>query len=382
MNMNSHNNSPLSILFFDTALIFYIIWGCIKDVDPEMDGLKYCLYLTVVLSFISIMLKGRFTLLNIMLFLFLVSMGLYFKQVHLDSKILPISFLIIAANTIKADHIVRTFFFSLFILTSLIILLSFLGVLRDNVQLHKIGDVVYESHSLGFNWYSGTTFRAITLIFSYLYLNRYKVNYLKLFSILLLSVLLVLLTTRRLLLLVSVTTVFLYLLAYKFHVLEFKSKLWKYVSLFAYPAAFMFYIVLVFSTFVSPDFYDWYDENTSGRLSLTLSAFLQYPITLMGNVVDLVGAIEAEYSTLEYNYIDSGYIYWLLVYGVLFCLFIVISHIVIFYRSYKTRNKFLYIWCLLLAFMNISNDFFTASYLNPVIFLLLAKFPKVDKLLL
>ena len=256
--------------------------------------------------------------------------------------------------------------------------MSFLGVLSDKVQTHRVGDAVLESHALGFKWYSGPTFRAITLMFSYLYLNRKKVNYLQLTTVLLLSVFLAILTTRRLLLLASVTSVILYLLTYKCNLFEFKSKLWKYVGLFAYPAAFMFYIVLAFSTFVSPDFYDWYDENTSGRLSLTLSAFLQYPITLMGNVVDFVGAIEAEYSTLEYNYIDSGYIYWLLVYGILFCLFIVIAHVAILYRSYKSQNKFLYIWCMILAFLNISNDFFTASYLNPMIFLLLAKFPKID----
>lgn len=378
MDVGTRNSSVLSKLFFSAALIFYIIWGCLKDADVEIDGLKYYLYVSVLLSFISIVVKGKYTFWGCLLFVFVTGMGLYYKQVHLDPAILPISFLIFAANNIKVDFIIKIFFYSLLVLTSLVILMSLLGILSDKIQTHRVGDAVLESHALGFMWYSGPTFRAIALVFSYLYLNRKEISYFRLAFVLLLSVLLVLLTTRRLLLLVSVTSVFLYLLTYKFHVLEFKSKLWKYVSLFAYPAAFMFYIVLAFSTFVSPDFYDWYDENTSGRLSLTLSAFLQYPITLMGNVVDLVGAIEAEYSSLDYNYIDSGYIYWLLVYGVLFCLFIVISHIVIFYRSYKSQNKFLYIWCLLLAFMNISNDFFTASYLNPIIFLLLAKFPKID----
>ena len=378
MDVGTRDGSVLSTLFFSGALIFYIVWGCLKDADIEIDGLKYYLYLSVILSTFCIILKGRFSFWGIILFLFVAGMGLYFKQVHLDPAILPICFLIFSANNIKIDYIVKVFFYSLLVLTSLIILMSFLGVLSDKVQTHGIGDEILESHALGFKWYSGPTFRAITLIISYLYLNRGKANYLQLACVLFVSIVLVLITTRRLLLLISITTVVLYWLSYRLRILEFNSKFWKFVSLFAYPVAFAFYIILAFSTFISPSFYEWYDDNTSGRLSLTLAAFVQYPITLWGNVVDLVGAIEAEYSSLDYNYIDSGYIYWLLVYGVLFCLFIVISHIVIIYRSYKSQNKFLYIWCLLLAFMNISNDFFTASYLNPIIFLLLAKFPKID----
>ena len=110
MDVGTRNSSILSSLFFSGDSILYIAWGCLKDADIEIDGLKYFLYLSIMLSSFSIFLKGRFTFWGCLLFVFIAGMGLYYKQVHLDPAILPISFLIFAANNIKVDYIIKNFF--------------------------------------------------------------------------------------------------------------------------------------------------------------------------------------------------------------------------------------------------------------------------------
>lgn len=102
-------------------------------------------------------------------------------------------------------------------------------------------------------------------------------------------------------------------------------------------------------------------------------AFDKYKVKLFGQKIEMVGARDASGSIEDYFYIDSGYAYWLLALGSVFFVFMLMSYIRIMYKSYKYQDFAIFAIMLIMAFANISNDFFTTFFAGfPLIVLLFA----------
>ena len=71
----------------------------------------------------------------------------------------------------------------------------------------------------------------------------------------------------------------------------------------------------------------------------------------------------------NYFYIDSGYAYSLLGYGIVFTVLIIFMYSVIYYYCCKNNKKKLFIWITAVAlFTMINNTWITLEY-NPLLFL-------------
>lgn len=372
----SVNNAKL--FFFDVALVLYVFWGAFRDADPSIANIllfsnTYLAYLSVVFSLLSIINRYDYSLSKTLVFLFITAMSFYFKREYQYLDILPLSFLIFAASGATVDHIVKTCLNATILSTLLICGLCFLGFLPDKVFVHYFNDYSsMDSHTMGFFYYSGFSYRALIIIVMSLYVHRKKCSNYKLLGLLVFALISFFISATRLQLLLSLAFILFFVFAYKLNFVSFKKKVWKYFALFFYPVAFIFYITLSLVSFLLPDVQDFWDDEFNGRMGQTIIGFAQYGISLWGNKLEMVGSATAETTMQEYFYIDSGYAYWILAYGVIFTLFILFSYSYVFKRAYEAKETFLFFWLALFAVANINNDFFSLSYYCPTIFFLYA----------
>lgn len=378
--MMKNNNT----LFFDISYLLYVFWGTLRELDLGIEDPRYIAYVSILFAAISIFQRFSFSLLHVLLLIITTGLAFFIKTYHLDISLLPISFLVFAANGISLSHIFKISLTTTIVLTSVVVCLSLMGVLSDIIVSRSVEDQDFDAHCLGFKYYSFPAFRFIFIVFLSLYFMKDSPHFLKVSGILVFIFLAYLITSKRLFLLATLSFLFLFVTVYKFNILKFISRKWKYMSFVLFPSMLVLSIVLPIATFVSPLLIDWINENTSGRMALMIQAFYEYPVNLWGNNIDMVGAVEAEYSSLQYFYIDSGYVYWLLVYGVIVTCLILLAYTTLFYRAYINNNRYVYIYCILVAFINLSNDFFSISYVNPLIFLIFADISeksliKIDK---
>lgn len=376
-NKNKIQCNNMYTLLFDIAFVLYIFWGCFRDADPAFSKMmpfsnNKVAYLSILFSIFGI-IRNRLSIPRLFLLLIVVGFAVFFKRAYNYFEILPISFLVFAATNITVEHIIKVCFRATIVSTLFIFLLSFLGILPDKVFNHTMGEsLVLDAHTFGFFYYSGFSYRILVVSICFLYLYRYSFTVSRIICFVSFITGAYYLSSTRLQLILSSAFLFSLILVFKLKWLSFKHRLWKYVGLVAYPVVFFVSILLPLAYFVSPDFLDWWDESFSGRMSQNITAFTLYNIGLWGNAIEMVGTATAETSSLSYFYIDSGYIYWLLAYGVVFTAFILLAYSAVFYRSYKYNNCYIYLWCLLFAITNTINDFFTLSYYSPLILFLYA----------
>lgn len=369
-------------LFFDIALILYVIWGTLKDADIAIYNLflfnfNYIAYLSVLFSLPCILKWYRISYVRLMILIFVISFAFYFKIYYNYSELLPLSFLIFAATDVPVYRIVKILLSSTFFSTLFICMLCFIDVLPDKVFVHTLDEFsTMDAHTLGFFYYSGFSYRAIVVLISYLYVNRHNFSLIKLLGALFFSFLAYFISSTRQQLIISLLFIFFVILSYNFRINIFMHKIWKYIGLIIYPLAFFSYLAIALSSAVSPDILDWWDKQFSGRMNQTILGFAQYNISLVGNKLEMVGSAAAETTIDEYFFIDAGYAYWLLAYGVLFTAFILLAYSVIVYKAFENRQRFVFFWLLFFAMSNMINDFFTLSYFCPTILFLFADFTR------
>ena len=371
----SKNINRIGALFFYIAFVLYLLWGCFRDINVNIPYKHLTANLSVIFSCICILLRYPFTFWRILFLLVFTGTTIYLKYTHIESNfLLPLSFLIFAAYKVDLDKIVRLLFKTTLISTSIVILLSLLGIIEDKIYYHSIYGIEMETHSMGFTYYSFFAFRFMTIFFSYIYIKRDTLGFLSMAFLLFLSVQVYFLSTTRLQLISSLIFLALYLFVYKFRFISFNSKIWGLASIIVFPLFFLSYNILPLSIIVSPDLYDWWDELFQGRMTATIQGFMQYPVSLWGNEVEMSGVLQMEEGATSYFYIDCAYAYWLLVYGVFFSILTILAHTIVFYRAYREKNIIIYIWCIVIALTYFINDLFTYSYFSPIVIFLFSNF--------
>lgn len=364
-------------ILYDFSLVSYLLWTCILDADFSFSKAHYLVYISVLFSMLCILKRFAFTIFNSICLVFSVSIAFFFFYQYANTRILPIVFLIFSSYGIKIDRIIYLFFRTTLFTTLLVVILSLLGILSNKTTDHLMEEGIYNAQSFGFVYYSFLAFRVLAITISYIYLSKENCSYKKLLLLFMGAVLVYFISYTRLQLLATLMIILLYILFFKSHTISLKSRIWGWLSLFAYPVAFLLNNILPFTFLIDSDFFESLDDKLSGRISLTILAFSRYGINWWGNNIEMVGAVQRETTNEDYFYIDSAYNYWLLEYGVVFSIFILGTLSLIFYRAYKAKDKFLYIWCSLFVVLNFVNDFFTYTYISLYPIFLYAKISNV-----
>ena len=104
----------------------------------------------------------------------------------------------------------------------------------------------------------------------------------------------------------------------------------------------------------------------SGRLSLSNTAIQRYPIKLLGQYIEMNGNSYGLYSS-NYFYIDSGFLYSILGYGLIFTIIVIFMYSYLFKYACQNNNKVLFIWLTaILVFTVINNTWISLNY-NPIL---------------
>jgi hypothetical protein len=104
----------------------------------------------------------------------------------------------------------------------------------------------------------------------------------------------------------------------------------------------------------------------SSRLKFMNEGYYKYPIKIMGNYIEMQGA-SAIRQTTNYFYIDSGFAYSLLGYGLMFTVILIFLYSVLFKYSCVVNDKALFVWLFsVLIFTMINNTWVSLNY-NPIL---------------
>ena len=112
------------------------------------------------------------------------------------------------------------------------------------------------------------------------------------------------------------------------------------------------------------------DKLLGGRLYYGYTAFNNYNIALFGNKIEMIGSSEfAKNTSLEYFYIDSGYLQTLFLRGVVLSILIFWGYFVISRKSVIEKNIELFIWIVITSAYNILGSTLIDIWYNPIFFI-------------
>ena len=109
------------------------------------------------------------------------------------------------------------------------------------------------------------------------------------------------------------------------------------------------------------------------RMQYSVQALELYGIHLFGTHVNQVGNVDIYYRNVSRTgaiYIDSGFIYSTIAYGLIFTVILLIIYTWLGIYLYKTNNRILFIWLMIMMVACCVNNFMCDIINNPIILIL------------
>lgn len=306
-----------------------------------------------------------FTISVLILTLFLIS-AVVTKRLYLINYAL----FIINGMIVDFRKIVNSLFWGTLIATLTVVVASKMGILSDLVYI--TGGRI--SHSFGFSYFSHLSFLVLYLFLNYLFLRGKSITYFEIIGLFAIDYLVYSTTTNRLSHYLGIFVLLMFVLAIKLNWIKFKSYFFKIFSLCSYSVGLLLSIYIANN--YDPGEVIWRNLNhlLSNRLGFQKLAFALYQPQLFGNDIQMVGNYEIEILnrivTENSFYLDSGFLYSWLGYGILFTTLLIILYTSIFYKAYKNNNKAIYIWCMVILFFSFINNTWVNITYNPLLFML------------
>ena len=282
--------------------------------------------------------------------------------------------LIIAADGCDTDKAVRAWLISTVLALLTILILCVAGIIPDYYGDGKA------RHYLGFSFYSYFPFLVFYCIIAYIYGKKDKVRIYHYAIVTLVNILTYYLTALYLTFFLAFFFILFDLLLVKAKKLDLNKKPIMVLSMLAFPLG--AFVTLFVMAKYNPGDARWLALNTMlhSRPGLMHQGFLRYPLSLFGNRISMLG-----YSALRtvlsgtYFYIDSGFAYSLLGYGLIFTFVVVALYTILFLYSCRTNNKHLFAWLTCVLIFTMMNNTWVDVYYNPVLLFSFAAFREFDK---
>lgn len=279
--------------------------------------------------------------------------------------------LIISGQNVDFDKIIKVLFFNTIFWLVVIVLLCKIGILPDYTFEHNVGGVSTVAHSFGFKYYSWIGYISMAATMMWIYLRK-RLNIFELGILVALNVLLYKFHTTNLPLGLTLLFILAYFVVEKMHIIQFKSKVWKMVAtiLPVVLCSFTFTVVIAYGKGLFSLSISWMNTIVS-RLKYSVQAIEEYGIHLYATNVEQLGNTAKVYGEADSSfYIDSGYVYSIIAYGIIFTVIILVFYTILFRYLYKNNNRILYIWITSLLFASCVNNFLYDIINNPVLFLI------------
>lgn len=324
----------LMLLTVDAALYNTTITEDIKQ--PIHD---ICIFIGLATAFLCIAFKkytSKILIFHIALFLFAIVSYI----ISGNSDILMSILLVMLAWKMNIDNILCEVFEIRFIVFACVIMLAFIGILDKGV----IADIsANKGVMLGYGHANTFAGAAGILIFLMFAINRRNIRNIHIFIAIIADILVFYFSrSRTALLLITFAIIFVWL--HK-HSDRFSSGI-RRISLYVLPVLLivLFVLIKLRTESILPRFVDIVDWLMNGRILLASMNLRYYPITVLGQKVDLT--IIA--SQNKYFALDNGYTYILIHYGIVGLAIITGLQELAVYRCKRANDTVLCILCVLI----------------------------------
>ena len=248
-----------------------------------------------------------------------------------------------------------------------------IGVIRDLIYMHLFSLTTSNGirvHSFGFSYYTMPAYLILAIMMEYFFL-RGKAKLIEIFVWGVIQYLTYRTFTSRGTFYMAILFIFLYTL---FCYIPFGDKIKRFLLWFGRFGFFIMCLVnviLVRLSSIGNTKINSLNNLLNGRFDIVNKMILQYGIHLWPQQIIIRGAYEVFYTnSTEYSYIDSGYLYSLICYGVIFTITILFIYTIIYMNSYQNNNKLIMVWMLTYMIMNINNNMLFSLQYCPLLILL------------
>lgn len=278
--------------------------------------------------------------------------------------------LVLASDVTDYKSTLKCIVLAIFFSTFFIMLSCALHILPDYTYPHKMGEIVKTAHSYGFKYYGtlGYIFMSLTAIYLYVHEN---ISFFRLGVIALINYVVYLFHTTQLAIVVSTLLLIGYIFTRKIKLLNFNNKFWNIVSIIT-PSILCIGTVELVNLYKNNVVVLSLRFNTlTSRLKYSLQAINEYGISLFGTEVTMYGNTQKYYGNAKSGfYIDSGFLYSLIAYGIIFTILIVLIYTLIYKFIASGNDGFLFVWMSVILVACVVNNFLLSCHYNPLIFLL------------
>ena len=377
-------------LFFLLAYTFYIISRLIenstlKEVFPGLfiHMLNFGIVFCASTSFISQKTFSKKSFSRLLIVLVISILTFYGCR---SRDFLYVVILLLASYRISFQKIIKTSFYINLLGTIIIVSLSIVHFLPDYIYYHYnvLSGETSEAHSFGFLYYSGASYIIMFLSMMLVYFAKDKRKKYAVAMMIVTSYINYRLFSTRAVLVIPILYISIYELLKHAKFMNIKVKIWKFVAVFLPGGLFIISVILAKAYQANNPLFYMVNQVFSNRFSQGHLALERYGISLFGQPIKMYGTYSMTYgsgrnmSYDNYFFIDSGYIYSLVVYGVLFTIILLIVYSSLLEILIEDQNIELFSWSLIvIIFSCINNPLLEIQY-NPVLFIGFTAF--VDKI--
>lgn len=280
---------------------------------------------------------------------------------------------VISSTNIDFEKVIKLLEINIWIWAILIIFSCLIGLLNDYTYAHYVGNTLYTAHSLGFKYYGWLGYTAMALSMMWVYRHR-GASFIQSLIIIVLNYGFYKIHSTNLPLIITILFVVFCYLAETRKIINLKAKVWKlmatvipgglymgtWVFIIRYRNGKVFMTLPILRTIVA-------------RMKFSVRALEQYGLHFFGTHVTQVGNVDIYYgnaSATNAIYIDSGYVYSTIAYGLIFTIILLVIYTWIGIYLYNKNENILFIWLLALMFACCINNFMCDIINNPIILLL------------
>ena len=274
-------------------------------------------------------------------------------------------FIMLCAGTEKED-ILRTSLLSVGAAVITIFLMCRIGVITDYIYYGVSDNVQRYAHCYGFTYYSKMPFILFYCLLTYLCLRRERMMLAEYAGILLLNWYIYRQTTLRLTYYLTIFVVIAAFMMSRIRNLNLNRKPFRILASIGFPVGLLatYFIMLLYDN--SNALWSSLPGSLHARIRLNGEGYHTYGIKLLGSYIKMAGNSVLG-NPAKYFYIDSGFAYSLLGYGLVFTVIVVILYTILFRYACFVNDRYLFV-CItaVLFFTMINNTWVTLNY-NPML---------------
>lgn len=324
-------------------------------------------YSTLLLFMSAIVVKKRrrkYFFREIALFLIVTSISVIVG----NTTLILLGMAIFASMNIEFDKIVSVCL-KVNIICIMIVVFSCIAGAIPNIKFEHDGEIAW---SMGYFYYSNFAYQSFFALISALYLRKRKMK--DILGYLIASFMIYKITTVRLTFYFSLIFIVMLVVSHKL-----TNKIWCRMGTVMFPCAAVGSIVIAYLYGTNNAIINKMNFILLNRIKFSYWALINNGITMFGNHIETSEALTSgttkDWST--YFYVDSGYIYTLVEYGIIVFLFIVIAYSLIARYVLESKKQYLAVWAMTVCLLSLINNMLTNITVNPLIFLLPAEIKKI-----